>query len=42
MNEIEIAKRKLYFLLLELDEDSITDNEVEIMFLLSKDEDIVP
>lgn len=34
------AKRKLYLLLMQLDEDEITDNEVEIMFLLSKDEQI--
>lgn len=34
------AKHKLYLLLMKLDEGTITDNEVEIMFLLSKDEQI--
>jgi hypothetical protein len=38
--EILEAKRRLYLLLMKLDEDTITDNEVEIMFLLSKDEQI--
>jgi hypothetical protein len=38
--EILEAKRRLYLLLMKLDEDIITDNEVEIMFLLSKDEQI--
>lgn len=38
--EILEAKRKLYLLLMKLDEDTITDNEVDIMFLLSKDEQI--
>jgi len=38
--EILEAKRRLYLLLMKLDEDAITDNEVEIMFLLSKDKQI--
>ena len=38
--EILDLKRKLYLSLMELDEDSISDNEVEILFLLSKDEQI--
>ena len=38
--EILEAKRRLYLLLMKLNEDSITDNEVDIMFLLSKDEQI--
>jgi hypothetical protein len=38
--EILETKRRLYLLLMKLDEDTITDNEVEIMFLLSKDEQI--
>lgn len=38
--EILEAKRRLYLLLMKLDEDTITDNEVDIMFLLSKDEQI--
>jgi hypothetical protein len=38
--EILEAKRKLYLLLMKLDEDVITDNEVEIMLLLSKDQQI--
>jgi len=39
-DEILEAKRKLYALLLKVDEDTITDNEVDIMYLLSKDEQI--
>lgn len=38
--EILEAKRKLYILLMELDEATITDNEAEIMFNLSKDKQI--
>jgi hypothetical protein len=38
--EILEAKRKLYALLLKVDEDTITDNELELMCLLSKDEQI--
>lgn len=38
--EILEAKRNLYALLLKLDEDTITDNEVDIVYLLSKDEQI--
>lgn len=34
------AKRRLFLLLMKLNEDTITDNEVDIMFLLSKDEQI--
>lgn len=34
------AKCRLYLLLMNLDEDTITDNEVDIMFSLSKDKDI--
>ena len=33
------AKRKLYLILIQLGEE-ITDNEVDIMYLLSKDEQI--
>lgn len=42
-NEILEAKRRLYLLLLNklnLDNIGLTDNEVDIMFLLSKDEQI--
>lgn len=35
--ELLNAKRILYHQLLKLDEDVITDNEVEIMYRLSKD-----
>ena len=38
--EILNAKRKLYSLLLKLDEETITENELDIMYLLSKDEQI--
>jgi hypothetical protein len=38
--EILEAKRRLYSLLLDLDDHEISDNELEIMFLLSKDEQI--
>jgi len=38
--EILMAKCRLYLLLIKLDEDTITDNEVEIILLLSKDEQI--
>lgn len=38
--EILEAKRRLYLLLMKLDKDIITDNEIEIIFLLSKDEQI--
>ncbi len=34
------AKRGLLCLLLEQDKNSLTDNEIEIMYLLSKDKDI--
>ncbi len=34
------TKRRLYHLLLQYPRDNLTDNEVEIMFLLSKDRDI--
>lgn len=34
------AKITLYTLLLCLDEESITDNEVELLYYLSKDEQI--
>jgi hypothetical protein len=34
------AKKRLYFLLANLDEDAITDNEVDIMNLISKDRQI--
>ncbi len=40
MDELLEAKRTLYYLLLKTNEDKITDNEVEIIFLLSKDEQI--
>jgi len=38
--EIFEAKLRLYLLLMKLDEDTITDNEVDIMLLLSKDEQL--
>lgn len=38
--EILEAKRTLYFLLIKLDEDTITENELDIMFLLSSDKQI--
>ena len=38
--EILEAKRRLYSLLLKLDNDKITDNELDIMLSLSKDEQI--
>jgi len=38
--EILEAKRRLYSLLLRLDEKTITENEVDIMFLISKDKQI--
>jgi len=38
--EILEAKRELYSLLLKLNEDTITDNELDIMCSLAKDEQI--
>ena len=38
--ELLEAKRKLYLLLLNLNEDDITDNELDIMLFLSRDEQI--
>lgn len=38
--ETKEAKRELFILLLQHPRDNLTDNEVEIMFLLSKDRDI--
>jgi hypothetical protein len=38
--EILNAKRKLYSLLLKLDEETITENELDIMYALSNDEQI--
>ena len=38
--EVKEAKRKLFNLLLEYPRDTLTDNEVDIMYLLSKDRDI--
>ena len=38
--EILNAKRKLYSLLLKLDEETITENELDIMYALSNDEHI--
>jgi hypothetical protein len=38
--EILNAKRKLYSLLLALDEETITESESEIMYALSNDEQI--
>ena len=38
--EILEAKRRLYLLLLKLDEKTITDNEVELLFRLSTDRQI--
>jgi len=34
------TKRNLYLLLMKLNNDTITDNEVDIMLLLSKDKQI--
>lgn len=39
-NEIVEAKRKLYESLLKLDKDMITDDESDLIFILSKDESI--
>lgn len=39
-NEILDAKRKLYESLLKLDKDMITDDESDLIFILSKDESI--
>ena len=39
-DEILEAKLRLYHLLMKLNEDIITDNEVDIMIMLSKDEQI--
>jgi vacuolar-type H+-ATPase subunit I/STV1 len=39
-NEILEAKRKLYESLLKLDKDMITDDESDLIFILSKDESI--
>ena len=38
--EILEVKRRLYLLLLKLDEKTITDNEVELLFRLSTDRQI--
>jgi len=38
--EILEAKRRLCLLLMGLSEDTITDNELDIMLLLSKDEQL--
>lgn len=38
--EILNAKRKLYSLLLKLDEETITEHELDIMYALSNDEQI--
>lgn len=38
--EILAAKRHLYFLLLQLTDDELTDNEVELLFFLAKDEQV--
>lgn len=38
--EILEAKRRLYSLLMKIDGYTITDNEIDILFLLSKDEQI--
>ena len=39
-NEILDVKRKLYESLLKLDKDMITDDESDLIFILSKDESI--
>lgn len=38
--ELLEAKRKLYSLILNLTEDEMTENELDIMYLLAKDEQI--
>lgn len=38
--EILEAKIKLYQLLIKIDENSITDSEIDLMFILAKDEQI--
>jgi hypothetical protein len=38
--EISICKMKLYHALLKKDSNELTDNEVDIAYLLSKDADI--
>ena len=38
--EIKQKKIELYRLLLKLEENDITDNEIDIMYLLAKDKDI--
>jgi hypothetical protein len=40
IEQLSEAKSKLYSLLLSKLPDDMTDNEVDIMYLLSKDEDI--
>jgi hypothetical protein len=40
MDEILDLKRRLYLSLAELDEETITENELDIMLLLLKDEGI--
>ena len=39
-NPLLDAKRKLYLLLLKKDINKLSNNEVDLMFLLSKDEQI--
>lgn len=38
--KIQLAKRQLYSLLLKKDDEELTENEVDILFSLSKDEQI--
>ncbi len=38
--EILEAKRRLYLILLELGDEEMTDNEIAIMYILSKDKQI--
>ncbi len=44
MKKVEIleAKCRLYLLLSELGDDDITDKEIAIMYILSKDKEIQP
>lgn len=40
MTKIQEAKRQLYFLLMSIPPDELTDTEVDIQFYLFKDEQI--
>ena len=40
MHRVAELKRELYVMLLHTNKNNLTDSEVDIMFVLSKDEDI--